>query len=134
MNTSKAAVKTLTAVIALALAGLASATPARADDTAASANRYQTVSPLGFEIPAPGVRGAAGPVHADTSAIPKGVSPLGFEIPAPTPAGAQGRARSDTLATAPAGLRDPGALSPATEARGVRSPLALIIRGGSRVV
>ena len=96
MNTRKATVKTLTAV--LALAGFIAGAPAQAAEPSAGASQYQSVSPLGFVIPAPGSQGAVASARSDTFARTKGVSPLGFEIPAPSPAGAQGPVRSDNLA------------------------------------
>jgi hypothetical protein len=90
--------KSRRSMLIAALAALAPFAAAQAADTGAGSSQYQTVSPLGFEIPSPGSRTTA-PMRADTEMIAasNSVSPLGFEIPAPTPRGIAGPMRSDSV-------------------------------------
>ena len=60
----------------------------------------QAVSPLGWEIPAISTSSRA-PV-TDTRTEPQGPSPLGFVIPQPGPRGAAGPLREDSTAAAAA--------------------------------
>jgi len=63
----------------------------------------QAVSPLGWEIPAPGTSARA--PAAEMGSEPRGPSPLGFVIPQPGPRGAAGPLREDA-ADGAAALRD----------------------------
>ncbi len=56
----------------------------------------QAVSPLGWEIPATGTSSRA--PATDVRMDPQGPSPLGFVIPQPGPRGAAGPLREDSMA------------------------------------
>ena len=60
----------------------------------------QAVSPLGWEIPATGASSRA--PMTDVRMDPQGPSPLGFVIPQPGPRGAAGPMREDSTAAAAA--------------------------------
>lgn len=55
----------------------------------------QAVSPLGFDIPQGSSMAATSVQHETDWSRPLGPSPLGFEIPAPAPRGAAGPMRQD---------------------------------------
>ena len=59
-------------------------------------NAAVAVRPLDFDIPDSTSGAGKTPMPPESQAGPSGISPLGFELPAPVLRGAQGPVRSDT--------------------------------------